>query len=135
MKERGFTEEEKAAMRERIEEMKMKDSEMETKVIEKIEQMSEDDRQIAKKLHKIILETLPDLKSRLWYGMPAYSKGDKLICYFQPSGKFKARYSLLGFTDKAKLDEGNLWPVAFAIKRLTTSEEKKIKELLIKAIG
>lgn len=104
-------------------------------VLEKIEDMPEHDRIMAEKIHAIILSNAPTITPRLWYGMPAYAKDGKVICFFQNSQKFKTRYSTLGFSDKSNLDESNMWPVAYAIKELNDTEEKKIAELVKKAVG
>lgn len=104
-------------------------------VLEKIEDMPEHDRIMAEKIHTIILSNAPTITPRLWYGMPAYAKDGKVICFFQNSQKFKTRYSTLGFSDKSNLDESNMWPVAYAIKELNDTEEKKIAELVKKAVG
>ena len=132
---RGFTDEEKAAMRERAKELKMAKSDGESAVLEKIESMPEPDRTIGKRLHAIIKVSAPALSPRLWYGMPAYAKDDKIVCHFQPAQKFKTRYASLGFSDKAKLDEGTMWPVAYALKELTGAEEARIGALVKKAAG
>ena len=104
-------------------------------VLAKISEMPEPDRAMGERIHAIIKATAPDLSSRLWYGMPAYAKNGKVICFFQNSQKFKTRYSTLGFSDKANLDEGNLWPVAYALKELTATEEARIVELVKKAVS
>ena len=104
-------------------------------VLAKISEMPEPDRAMGERIHAIIKATAPDLSSRLWYGMPAYAKDGKVICFFQNSQKFKTRYSTLGFSDKANLDEGNLWPVAYALKELTATEEARIVELVKKAVS
>jgi uncharacterized protein YdhG (YjbR/CyaY superfamily) len=124
----GFTEEERAAMKEYIREKKgiAGKIEGESAVLAKIAQMQEPDRALGKRLHAIIKENAPALVPRLWYGMPAYAKDDKVVCFFQPAQKFKTRYATLGFSDKAKLDEGMMWPSAFALTGLTTSEEERI---------
>jgi uncharacterized protein YdhG (YjbR/CyaY superfamily) len=97
--------------------------------------MREPDRAIATRLHAIIKASAPALTTTTWYGMPAYAKDGKVVCFFQPAQKFKTRYATLGFSDKAKLDEGNLWPVVFALKELTSTEEAKISALLRRAVG
>src|SRR5439155_13908472 len=102
-------------------------------LLAKIAEMKEPDRTMAKRLHAIIKASAPDLAPRTWYGMPAYAKGDEVVCFFQSAQKFKARYATLGFSDKANLDEGALWPVAFALKELTGTEEAKIGALVKKA--
>ena len=129
----GLTAEEKAAMRERVKELKGK-GDGESALLEKIGEMSEPDRSMATRLHALVQETAPDLTPRTWYGMPAYSKDDKVVCFFQSAGKFKARYATLGFSDKANLDAGSMWPTSFALKELTAAEEKKISALVKKAV-
>ena len=137
----GFSEEEREAMRARARELAAetrlsKDkAQGENDVLEAIEKMSEPDRTIAKRLHILIKEVAPTLSPKTWYGFPAYAKDGKVVCFFQYAGKFKTRYATLGFSDNAKLDEGNMWPVTFAIKKLTTSEEAKIVALVKKAVG
>lgn len=103
-------------------------------VLEEIASMSGEDRVIGEKLHAIIKANAPNLSPRLWYGMPAYTKDGKVVCFFQSSQKFKTRYATLGFSDKAKLDENNMWPTAFALKKLTAIEEAKISALVKKAV-
>jgi uncharacterized protein YdhG (YjbR/CyaY superfamily) len=129
----GFTEEEREAMKERIRELKG-ETDSEESVIAKIESMPEPDKSMAKRIHTIVKNAAPSLTSRLWYGMPAYSNREKVVCYFQPAHKFKTRYATFGFMDSARLDEGNMWPVAFALKALTDEEEAKIKALVKRAI-
>ncbi|MGA2677341.1 MAG: DUF1801 domain-containing protein [Methanobacterium sp.] len=107
----------------------------ESAVLEKIAEMSEPDRVMAERLHDIIKAATPDLTPRLWYGMPAYAKDGKFICFFQNAHKFKTRYVTLGFSDKANLDEGNMWPSAFALKELTATEETRITVLVKKAVS
>jgi len=106
----------------------------ESAVLEKIAEMPEHDRIMAERIHAIIKANAPDLTPRLWYNMPAYAKEDKVVCFFQTSKKFKTRYSTLGFSDKANLDEGNMWPTSFALKELTVIEEEKIVALVKKAV-
>ncbi|HZY93631.1 MAG TPA: DUF1801 domain-containing protein [Candidatus Bathyarchaeia archaeon] len=134
-KSEGLTDGEKAAMRETIQERKLGKANDESAVLAKIAEMREPDRSMAKQLHAIIKATAPALSSRTWYGMPAYAKDDKVVCYFQSAQKFKARYSTLGFSDKAKLDESQMWPVVFALKRLSGAEEARITALLKKAVS
>jgi uncharacterized protein YdhG (YjbR/CyaY superfamily) len=132
---RGFTAEERAAMRERVEEMKASDgSDGESEVLAKIAAMREPDRAVAKRVHEIIKASAPDLSSRTWYGMPAYAKNGKVVCFFQSAQKFKSRYATLGFSDKAALDEGAMWPTAFALTELTASVEAEIRALVEKAV-
>ena len=134
-KPEGLSEGEKAAMRETIQERKLGKANDESAVLAKIAEMREPDRSMAKKLHAIIKATAPALSSRTWYGMPAYAKDDKVVCYFQSAQKFKARYSTIGFSDKAKLDESQMWPVVSALKRLTGPEEARIAAPLKKAVS
>jgi len=132
----GFTDEEKQAMRELIQERKAAaKADGESVVIAKIAQMPEPDRAMAKRLHAIIKASAPGLSPRLWYGMPAYYKDDKLVCFFQAAQKFKTRYGTFGFSDKANLDEGVMWPTAFALKALTGAEEARIAALVRKAVS
>ena len=104
-------------------------------VLAKIAEMPEPDRAMAERLHAVIKASAPDLSPRTWYGMPAYAKDGKIVCFFQSAQKFKTRYATLGFSDKAKLDEGTMWPTSFALNRLTAAEEKKIGALVKKALG
>lgn len=128
-----FTPEERAAMKEHVRAMKAGADEGEDIVLAKIAQMPEPDRAMAKRLHAIVKSAAPSLVPRLWYGMPAYARDGKVICFFQNSQKFKTRYSTLGFSDKAKLDDGQLWPVAYALQNLTAAEEARIVALVKKA--
>jgi len=107
----------------------------ENAVLAKIAEMSKQDRSMAERLHEIIKASAPDLTPRLWYGMPAYAKESKVVCFFQNSQKFKTRYATLGFSDKANLDEGNLWPTTYAINELTANEEAIIAALVKKAVS
>ena len=132
---KGLTEEEVAAMKEHIEELNADKEDGKAAVLSKIEKMPELDRTLAKRIHAIITSAAPDLSPRTWYGMPAYSKGDKVICFFQNASKFKARYSTLGFSDKANLDDGEMWPTTFAIKRLGQVGEKRIAALVKRAVN
>ncbi len=132
---KAFTEEERGAIRDRVQEMKAGKGEGESAVLAKIAEMREPDRAMAKRLHTIIKETAPALTPRLWYGMPAYAKDDKVVCFFQAAAKFKTRYATFGFSDKANLDEGNMWPAAFALKGLTPTEEARIAALVKKAVS
>ena len=133
----GFTDDEKAAMKEHIQELKAAaaGADEEGAVLAKIAGMPEPDRSMGKRLHNIIKAKAPALAPRLWYGMPAYAKDGKVVCHFQPAYKFKTRYATLGFSDKADLDEGTMWPTTFALKGLTAAEEAKISALLKKAMG
>jgi uncharacterized protein YdhG (YjbR/CyaY superfamily) len=132
---KGFTAEEKAAMRERVKELKAsKDkAEAEKGVLEKIAEMPKSDRVMAERLHAIVKDSAPDLAPRTWYGMPAYAKDRKVLCFFQSADKFKSRYATFGFSDTANLDQGVMWPTSFALKELTAAEEKKIAALVKKA--
>ena len=115
--------------------MRADEADGESAVLAKIAAMSEPDRTMGRRLHAIIKASAPALSPRLWYGMPAYAKDGKVVCHFQPAGKFKTRYSTLGFSDKASLDQGAMWPVAFALKGLTAAEEARIGELVKKAVS
>ena len=128
-----FSAEERAAMNEYIQEKKGANDE--SAVLQKIDGMPVPDRAMAKRLHRLMKSAAPDLTPKLWYGMPAYARGDKIICFFQAAYKFKARYATLGFSDKAMLDDGSIWPVAYALKELTVIEEAKISGLVKKAAG
>ena len=133
----GFTADERAAMRERAKELKAaaRGADGEADVLAKISEMGGTDRAIAERLHAVIRESAPSLVPRTWYGMPAYAKDGDVLCYFQSAGKFKARYATFGFSDKAKLDEGSMWPSCFALKELTPADEKRIAELVKRAVG
>jgi uncharacterized protein YdhG (YjbR/CyaY superfamily) len=131
---KGLTAEEKAAMRETIRERESPGGEKE--VLSKIAEMSGSDRAMAKRIHRIVTETAPDLTPRTWYGMPAYANKDgKVVCFFQDAQKFKARYATFGFNDAAKLDKDAMWPTSFALKKVTAAEEKKIAALVKKAVS
>src|SRR2546427_7183278 len=132
-KSQGFTDEEHGAMRERIQELRADKADGESAVLGKIAEMREPDLTMAKRLHAIIKESAPALSPRLWYGMPAYAKDGKVVCFFQTAQKFKTRYATFGFSDKANLDEGAMWPTAFALKGLTATEEARIAALVKKA--
>ena len=143
-KEKGqrerFTAEERAAMKERAEELKAEKrrgsrADQEGEVLAKIAAMPDADRTLAERLHAIVTETAPDLSPKLWYGMPAYAKDKKVVCFFQPASKFKTRYATLGFNDAANLDDGAMWPTAFALTELSAAEEKRIAELVKKAVA
>ena len=132
----GFTEEERAAMKERAKEAKRSGSaDGESDVLGKIAEMQKSDRVIAERLHAIIKETAPDLSPRTWYGMPAYAKDGNVLCYFQSAAKFKSRYATLGFSDKANLDDGAIWPTVYAVKELTADVEKRIVKLVKQAVS
>ena len=133
-KKEGFTAEEKAAMRARARELKDK-TDGESAVRAAIAAMSPQDRAIAKRLHELIKATAPELSPKTWYGMPAYAKGGKVVCFFRDAGKFKERYAMLGFNDSASLDDGSMWPVAYALTKLTKADEAKIRALVKKAVG
>src|SRR5881409_1928683 len=132
---KGFTDEERGAMKERIRELNADKEDGESAVLAKIAEMPEPDRTMGKRLHAIIKESAPTLSPRLWYGMPAYAKDGKVVCFFQNAQKFKTRYATFGFSDKANLDEGAMWPNAFALKGLTAAEEARIAALVKKAVS
>jgi len=132
-KSKGFSAEERAAMKERAKELKAEASESD--VLAKIAEMPEPDRGIAKRLHAIIKATAPALSPKTWYGMPAYAKDDKIVCFFTSADKFKSRYATFGFNDSANLDKGGMWPTSFALKELTAAEEKRIAALVKKAVS
>lgn len=138
---KGFTAEERAAMRERVRELKAearanKNRDAgEKEVLAAIGKMPEPDRSMAARLHTIIKASAPKLAPKTWYGMPAYAKDDKVVCYFRPAYKFKDRYATFGFNDKANLDEGAMWPIAFALKELTAAVEARIIALVKKAVN
>jgi len=140
-KSKGFTDEERAAMKERAQELKAearaeKDkAEGESAVLAKIAEMQGPDRAMAERLHAIIKASAPALSPKTWYGMPAYAKDGKVVCFFQSAQKFKSRYATFGFSDEANLDEGAMWPTSFALKKLTDVEEAKIGALVKKAVG
>ena len=137
----GFTDDERAAMRERARELKAdarakKDkADGEADVLAKIAAMPKPDRAMAKRLHAIVKASAPALSPRTWYGMPAYAKDGKVVCFFQSAQKFKTRYATLGFSDRANLDKGAMWPTAFALKELTAAQEAKIAALVKKAVS
>jgi uncharacterized protein YdhG (YjbR/CyaY superfamily) len=136
-KQSGFTAEERAAMRERAKELKAErgKAEGESDVLAKIAEMPKADRVIAEQVHAIVKASAPDLSPRTWYGMPAYARDGKVVCFFQSAHKFKSRYATLGFSDRANLDKGDMWPTSFALKGLTAAEEKKIAALVKKAVS
>jgi uncharacterized protein YdhG (YjbR/CyaY superfamily) len=134
-KDAGFSAEEKAAMKARAKELKANED-GETAVREAIAKMTPADRALAKKVHELVRAAAPSLVPKTWYGMPAYANKDgKVVCFFRDAGKFKERYAMLGFNDSAKLDDGSMWPVAYALTKLTAGDEKKIGALVKKAIG
>ena len=138
---KGFTDEEKAAMKERAKELKAEAranqdrAQGESDVLAKIAEMSEPDRSMARRLHEIVKASAPDLSPKTWYGMPAYAREGKIVCFFQSAEKFNARYATFGFNDTANLDEGAMWPTSFALKELTAAEEAKIGKLVKKAVS
>ena len=140
-KSKGFTDEERAAMRERAKEQKAEAranknrAEGESDVLAKIAEMQEPDRAMAERLHEIVKASAPALSPKTWYGMPAYAKDGKIVCFFQSAQKFNARYATLGFSDEANLDEGAMWPTSFALKELTAAEEAKIGALVKRAVS
>ena len=133
----GFTDEEKAAMQARVQEQKVTrgKTDGEQDLLAKIAEMREPDRALAKRIHTVIKQTAPELSPTTWYGMPAYARDGKIVCHFTPAQKFKTRYATFGFSDKANLDEGNMWPNAYALTKLTAAEEAKIAALVKKAVG
>ena len=139
----GFTDDERAAMRERLQEVKAearrasrtRKADGEGAVLAKIAALPQPDRAMAERLHAIIKANAPALSPKTWYGMPAYAKDGKVVCFFQSGHKFKSRYATFGFSDRANLDEGNMWPNAFALKKLTAADEKKIAALVKRAVG
>jgi len=139
----GFTDEEKAAMQDRVEEMKVRarrgsgadKADGESEVLAKIAEMKDQDRAMGKRLHAVITASAPALSPRLWYGMPAYAKNGKVVCFFQSGQKFKTRYATLGFSDAANLDEGTMWPNAYALTKLTPAVEARIGALVKKAVS
>ena len=140
---KGFTDEERAAMKERAQELKAegrrrpraKNADGEGDVLAKIAEMPERDRAMAERLHAIVKASAPALSPKTWYGMPAYAKDGNVVCFFQSAHKFKTRYATFGFSDKANLDEGTVWPVAFALKELTATDEVRIGALVKKAVS
>ena len=140
-KSRGFTHEERAAMKERAKELKAearadKDkAEAESAVLAKIAEMEEPDRAMARRLHEVVTASAPGLSPKTWYGMPSYAKEGKVVCFFQSAGKFNSRYATFGFSDTAKLDDGAMWPTSFALKELSATEEAKIVALVKKAVA
>lgn len=143
-KSKGFTDEERAAMKERARELKAETrrgsqkkgkANGESDVLTKIAEMPEPERAMAERLHAIIKDSAPALSPKTWYGMPAYAKDGKVVCFFQSAQKFKSRYATFGFSDEANLDEGAMWPTSFALKELTPAEEEKIVALVKKAVS
>jgi uncharacterized protein YdhG (YjbR/CyaY superfamily) len=132
---KGFTAEERAAMRERVKEMTAGGDDGESDVLAKIAEMPESDRVMAERIHAIVKATAPELSARTWYGMPAYAKDGKVVCFFKSAHKFKSRYATLGFSDKANLDDGGMWPTDYALKELTADGEKRIVALVKRAVS
>jgi uncharacterized protein YdhG (YjbR/CyaY superfamily) len=136
--QKGFTAEERAAMKDRAQELKALRSgkpDGESEVLAKIAEMQEADRVMAERVHAIVKASAPDLSPRTWYGMPAYAKDGKVVCFFQSAEKFKSRYATLGFSDRANLDDGSMWPNAFALTKLTAADEKRIATLVKRAVS
>jgi uncharacterized protein YdhG (YjbR/CyaY superfamily) len=135
-KSKGFTAEERAAMKERAQELKAEAAKAdgESALLAKVAEMKGKDRAMAKRLHAIIKDSVPALSPKTWYGMPAYAKDGKVVCFFQSAEKFNSRYATFGFSDEANIDEGVMWPTSFALKELTAAEEKKIAALVKKAV-
>ncbi len=139
----GFTAEERGAMKERAKELKTAPrrgsgadkADPESAVLEKIAELPEPDRAMAGRVHAVIKASAPELSPKLWYGMPAYARDGKVVCFFQSAQKFKSRYATLGFSDEANLDEGAMWPTAFALRRLTAADEARIGALVKKAVS
>ena len=139
----GFTDEERAAMKDRAQELKAArrrgsragQADGTEEVLAKIAEMPDHDRAMGERLHAVITAAAPDLEPRTWYGMPAYAKDGKIVCFFQPASKFKARYGMLGFNDAAHLDDGTMWPTAFAVLELTADDEARIGELVKRAVS
>ena len=135
-KPKGFTDEERAAMKERVRELKAAgQTDGESDVLARIAKMPEPDRGLARRIHEIVKANAPGLSARTWYGMPAYARDGKVVCFFQDAQKFKARYATLGFSDQANLDEGAMWPASFALKELTAAAEARIVALVKKAVS
>lgn len=137
----GFTADERAAMKDHAQELKAAKkrggktsaADGEADILAKIAEMAEADRLLAERVHALVKEAAPHLTPKLWYGMPAYAKDGKIVCFFQSAGKFKARYATLGFNDPARLDDGTMWPTAFALTTLTAADEQRIAELVARA--
>jgi len=136
-KKSAFTAEERAAMKERAREAKAAQSRVdgEADVLAKIADMGTPDREMAERIHELVKANAPDLSPKTWYGMPAYARDGKVVCFFRPAEKFKTRYATFGFSDLASLDEGGMWPTDFALKELTAEEEARIGALVTKAVG
>jgi uncharacterized protein YdhG (YjbR/CyaY superfamily) len=134
-RKRGLTDEEREAMKDHLQELNAGEANAESAVLAKIAEMPEPDRTMAERIHAIIKASAPDLVPRLWYGMPAYAKDGKVLCYFQNAQKFKARYATFGFNDAAHLDDGAMWPIAYALTELTAAEEARIAALVRQAVS
>jgi uncharacterized protein YdhG (YjbR/CyaY superfamily) len=136
-KSKGFTAEERAAMRERAKELKAEaaNADGEADLLAKIAEMQGLDREMAERLHAIVKATAPELAARTWYGMPAYTKDGGVVCFFKPAQKFKTRYATLGFSDRANLDDGAMWPTEYALKKLTRADETRIRTLIKQAVS
>ena len=140
-KSKGFTNEERAAMKERAQELKAEArasknrADGERDLLAKIAEMPGPDRALAKRVHAIVKASAPSLSPKTWYGMPAYAKGGKVVCFFQSAEKFKSRYATFGFSDEANLDDGSMWPTSFALKELTAADEARIGALVKKAVS
>ena len=135
-KSRGFTDEERAAMKERAQELKAeaRKADGESALLAKIAEMPKADRDLAERVHAIVKANAPNLMPKTWYGMPAYAKGDKVVCFFQSGAKFKTRYATFGFSEKARLDHGSMWPNAYALTKLTKADEKRLLDLVKQAV-
>jgi uncharacterized protein YdhG (YjbR/CyaY superfamily) len=133
----GFSAAERAAMKERAQELKAeaRKADGESALLAKIAEMPKADRALAERVHAIVKANAPDLMPKTWYGMPAYAKGDKVVCFFQSADKFKSRYATFGFSDQANLDDGAMWPTSFALQKLTAADEKRIAALVKKAVS
>ena len=136
-----FSAEERAAMKERAQEVRTQrrrgkaKADPEAELLAKIAEMADEDRAVAEQVHALVREAAPGLEPRTWYGMPAYARDGKIVCFFQPAAKFKARYATLGFNEDARLDDGAMWPTAFALTRITDVEARRIRELVARAAG
>jgi uncharacterized protein YdhG (YjbR/CyaY superfamily) len=133
--QKSFTAEERAAMKERAREAKRGKADGESDVLAKIAEMPEADRVMAERIHAVVKDAAPDLKPKTWYGMPAYAKDGKVVCFFQSAHKFKSRYATLGFSDTANLDKGSMWPTSYALTKLTATAEAEIKKLVKQAVS
>ena len=134
---KGFSAEERAAMKERAQELKAeaRNADGESALLAKIAELGKADRALAERVHALVKASAPELSSKTWYGMPAYAKDGKVVCFFQAAEKFKARYATLGFSDTANLDDGAMWPTSFALKELTAADEKRIGALVKQAVS